>query len=605
MSRERSRSALPVVLAAGSVLAATAFSAPATADPDASGGPMNPVTTAEQRWVPGEVLVRFAPQVAAAGRRSARAAVSGRPTERLPVPGLERLEVEGSVPAAVRALERRPGVLYAEPNYVYTTQRTPNDPRFPQQWGLHNTGQRVEGRAGTVDADIDAPEAWDLVTGDRDVVVAVVDSGVSRRHPEIRPNLWRNADEDVDGRDDDGNGHRDDVRGWDFVQGDNDPTDLNGHGTHVAGTIGANGNDQRGMTGVAWDVRLMPVRVLGADGSGTTADIVEGLSYAADEGADVVNVSLGGPGWSRTMRDAIAQAPDTLFVAAAGNEGSDNDVDPSYPCNYALANIVCVAATDNRDQLPPWSNRGLGSVDLAAPGAGVLGPVPYVTLRSDTFTSRWTDRWTSGGTRRWGTELVDGNRALSDSPGTRYARRANSWVRMRQAMSFSGLRRCAVEYWLDLKSELGVDGVVVEHSVGGGRWRYLTDLSGNSRGWVPVRHGLGRLDGQRGVRLGFRLVSNGSIQYDGAKIDDLVVKCDDPRFTRNVYDVMSGTSMAAPHVSGAAALLLSVEPDASVAALREALLDGVDQKPDLAGVTVTGGRLNVRSSLDLLAPPAP
>ena len=284
-----------------------------------------------------------------------------------------------SVEHAVRAFEARPEVLYAEPNWIYRAAATPNDPRYAELWGLSQSS----------DADIDAPEAWDDNTGSGAVTVAVADTGIAYDHPDLAPNMWTNAADPVGGGDNDANGFVDDVRGWDFIDNDNDPRDLSGHGTHVAGTIGARGHNGLGVTGVNWNVGLMAVRVLGEDG-GTNASVTNGFDYAGDMGADVVNASLGGGGPAQAMKDAIDAHGDTLYVVSAGNGGFDgvgdnNDFLPQYPCNYTSANLICVAATGETDVLTGFSNYGVASVDLAAPGAGrSSAPGPPTTRGSRT-----------------------------------------------------------------------------------------------------------------------------------------------------------------------------------------------------------------------------
>jgi subtilisin family serine protease len=171
-----------------------------------------------------------------------------------------------------------------------------------------------------------------------------------------------------------------------FAQTDNDPRDLDGHGTHVAGTIGARGNNGLGVTGVNLNVSLMAVRVLGADGSGTAAGVANGFDYAGDMGVKVVNASLGGGGHSKTIEDAIDRHPKTLYVVAAGNNGANNDGAPMYPCTHTAANLICVAATNETDELTDWSNYGAKSVDLAAPGTEIVSSWPgYETVFSDGF----------------------------------------------------------------------------------------------------------------------------------------------------------------------------------------------------------------------------
>jgi subtilisin family serine protease len=332
---------------------------------------------------PKELLVRFETGTGASARADARRDAGARFEQRLPIAGLElvRLEEGTSTAAAARRLEDEPGVLYAEPNSYRNAMRIPNDPYFGRLWGLDNSGQTVNGTTGTPDADVDAPEAWDVTTGDPAVTVAIVDSGISRSHPDLAPNLWANPGETGAGRqsngvDDDGNGYVDDAAGWDWVDSDADPSDLNGHGTHVAGTVGARGDNAAGVAGVAWRTGLMPLRVLDADGSGRVASAISAYGYAGREGARIVNASLGGSGFSRSEYDTIRSLPGVLFVVAAGNDGADNDTHPQYPCNYDLPNVVCVAATGQRDSLAGFSNYGARNVDLAAPGTTILSAWP-------------------------------------------------------------------------------------------------------------------------------------------------------------------------------------------------------------------------------------
>lgn len=332
--------------------------------------------------------MRFAPGADRGDRAAARTEADVDFERSLPLRGVQLVATElgQSVSSAAEALERLPGVVYAEPNFIRRMQAVPNDPFFSELYGLHNTGQAVLGVSGTPDADIDAPEAWDLTTGSPDVVAAVVDSGVDVNHPDLVSSIWRNPGESGGGResngvDDDGNGLVDDWRGWDWVAGDNLPADEENHGTHVAGTIAASGNNATGITGVSQSSRVMPLRVLDAAGSGSVDDLIDAYRYAGAKGAPIVNASLGGSGFSRAELDAINAAPNTLFVVAAGNGGSDgvgDDVDtaPEYPCAYEAANIVCVAASDQNDRLASFSNFGASAVDLAAPGVRTLSTVP-------------------------------------------------------------------------------------------------------------------------------------------------------------------------------------------------------------------------------------
>ena len=426
----------------------------------ASGSAMAAVTD------PDGLIVRFESGVSAAERAAIRDEAGTDLERTLPVPGMQLLDLEPGQgrAAAERALERQDGVLYAEPNAIRRASLRPDDLHYSLLWGLENTGQAIRGTAGSIDADTDAGDAWDAGIGGGGAV-AVIDSGVDLAHPDLAANAWRNPGESGSGResnglDDDLNGRVDDWRGWDFVAGDSDPADENGHGTHVAGTIAALRGNGVGVAGVADGSRLMALRVLNAQGTGSVAGVILAYGYAARAGAKVVNLSLGSSSASQAESDAIAANPGVLFVAAGGNGGDDgigddNDLYPEYPCAYPHPNVVCVAASDNRDRLAPFSNYGDLSVDLAAPGVDIV----------------------------------------STLPGDRY-------------------------------------------------------------GWA------------------------------------------------------SGTSMATPHVSGAAALLWAASPGASAAQIKSALTAGADPVAAFAGRTVTGGRLNVLSSLRLvadvtLAPPAP
>jgi subtilisin family serine protease len=350
----------------------------------------------------------------------------------------------------VRAkLSALPGFVSVEPDTVQMIQTSPNDPNFSQQWGLNQSS----------DADIDAPEAWNLTTGSRQVVVAVLDTGVDYNNPDLAANIWTNPGEIAgNGKDDDGDGYNDDVHGYDFVNNDGDPMDDNGHGTSVAGIIGAVGNNATGVTGVNWQVQIMPLKIADASGAAPSHDLVSALAYVAmqkSRGVNVriVNMSIGG-GYSSSVDLEIQQlnSAGILCIAAAGNSSNNNDTNPNltYPASLTGANIVSVASTDSTDTLASDSNYGATSVDLAAPGVGIL----------------------------------------------------------------------------------------------------TTGLN-NSETWF------------------------------------------------------SGTSAATPFVSGVAALALAYDPSATIVQLKNALINGADQLPSLAGKMVSGGRLNAFNTLNLLIPAPP
>ncbi len=417
---------------------------------------------------------------------------------------VQKIEIaEGiSVDQALASFQGRADVAYAEPDYLVHAAVIPNDTHFGSLYGLHNTGQS----GGLVDADIDAPEAWDVTTGSTTMVVAVIDTGVDYRHPDLYLNIWINQEEipnairanlvdtDQDGLitfrdlnnlvnqgpgkisdfngngridggdllnnssgwedlvDNDASGRADDLIGWNFVSNTNDPLDDNGHGTHVSGTIGAMGNNALGVAGVNWQVQIAAFKFLSSSGSGSISNATAALNLAVANGIDISNNSWGGGGFSQTFLNSLTAAHNAghIFVAAAGNSASNNDVTSAYPANYNVANVVSVAATTRTDTLASFSSYGANSVELGAPGSSIVST-----------------------------------------------------------------------------------------------------------------------------------------------------------YLNNGYASLSGTSMATPHVSGALALVWSVEPTLTHMQVIDAILDTADPIAALAGRTITGGRLNVNDAVRSIVPPPP
>jgi len=358
------------------------------------------------------------------------------------------------VQTLVSSLKAEQIILNSEPNYrVYAIIR-PNDPGIDGLYAMNNLGQT----GGTTDADIDAYEAWDITTGDTTVIVGIIDSGIDYDHPDLAANIWKNPGEIPNNNiDDDGNGYVDDIYGWDWAYNDNDPSDYCGHGTHCGGTVSAVGNNGEGVAGVAWKVKLMALKFLDDMGYGYTSGAISALEYATSMGAKLTSNSWGGGSYSSLLETAIANS-NILFIAAAGNESSNNDFYPAYPASYALDNIIAVAATDHNDDLAYFSNYGAVSVDLGAPGVDILSTKP-------------------------------------DNP---------------------------------------------------------TSIDFRPPGW-----GL----------------------------------------SSTYYGVISGTSMATPHVAGTAALIYSRNPSLTWAEAKTAILDYVDPNASLNGITVSNGRLNVYNAV--------
>jgi subtilisin family serine protease len=270
---------------------------------------------------------------------------------------------------AVAWLNRQPGVLDAEVNAIITTAGVvPNDPSYPAQWSLNQAS----------DIDINAPEAWAIAQGLPSTIVAVVDSGIDFNHPDLQTQIWINPGEvPGNGVDDDLNGYVDDVRGWNFVSGSAVPQDDNGHGTHVSGIIAAAGDNGLGITGVNPAARIMPLKFIDRWGSGSVLQAVQAIRYATNMGARVINASWGTPSRVKALSDVIAWAGSrgVVVVSAAGNSHVNNAARRSYPAMDRYANTLSVAATDASGRLASFSNFGVTSVDLAAPGDLILSTV--------------------------------------------------------------------------------------------------------------------------------------------------------------------------------------------------------------------------------------
>lgn len=358
---------------------------------------------------PISVMVKFKAGASENDKGKARQSVNGIKRRAFGlVPGLELLETRIGVAQAVAQLRNSSGVEYAEPDYVvhsFGTSLPPSDNYWNPGahdgltpnllWGLHNDGRSIGWETyyystdswnfyndkGTQDADIDALEAWQTTTGNAGFTIAIIDTGMDLTHPDLQPNLWtEDSAKEADYR----------VHGYDFIThtpmvGINN-YDPNGHGTHTAGTIGAAANNiypissgvSYGVVGVNWSCKLMPLRFLNTDGSGYTSDAIEALNYAVSKGVKVSNNSWGGGSYSTPLFNAISNAKEHghLFVAAAGNEKSNNDTRASYPACYNLDNIIAVAATDNDDRLASFSNYGAKTVELGAPGVNIISSYP-------------------------------------------------------------------------------------------------------------------------------------------------------------------------------------------------------------------------------------
>lgn len=283
-----------------------------------------------------------------------------------------KLKHKKNLAKVIKKLNNNHKVKYAEPDYILTTEAIPNDTNFSFLWAMNNTGQS----SGTVDADIDATEAWDISYDCSAVAVGVIDTGIDYNHADLVANMWQNPGEIAgDGVDNDKNGYVDDIYGYDFANNDNNPMDDNSHGTHVAGTIGGIGNNAVGVAGVCWNVKLVALKFMTASGSGYSSNAIKAINYAHQMGIKITNNSWGGTIYSQSLYDAIKSVQDEqIFIAAAGNSSVDIDSTPFYPSAYNLPNIISVTATNRTDA--QVFNYGAVSVDIGAPGSSIYSTIP-------------------------------------------------------------------------------------------------------------------------------------------------------------------------------------------------------------------------------------
>jgi subtilisin family serine protease len=617
-------SLIAVSIVAGTTIAAPGIGATENSTP--------PQAANRRNYVEGEIIVKLKSGISKKSASAREAELGIIKSEKIPFTNIQRLKLSGdrSVAEMVEIYRNLPEVEYAQPNYIYGARATtPDDPSFAAQWGFNNTGQDVDtGLGGIVsgmyDADIDAPEAWDVSTGSDSVIVAVIDTGVDYNHPDLKANIWQNLDEiDGNGIDDDANGYIDDVVGWDFWDNDNNPMDFDSHGTHIAGIIGAVGNNGVGVAGIMWNVKLMPIRSLDTIGLGTTLTILEGINYAVANGAKVINLSFGGnPGEGGddvALKTALADAgtAGVLAVIASGNEENDNDLLPVYPASFDLDNIISVAASAMDDTLSYFSNYGAASVDIAAPGEKLYSTVPArEKVFYDDFESGLV-KWTTGKDSGYNWQIDPGDNNIQglvglghlvDSYDEFYQSNTDSWVTTKE-FSLAGKEGCKLSFWVAGQVEIDKDYLYLKAS----NDNFATTgtiLDAWSKDTLPYWgkefYDLKAFEGEGAVSIRLHLVSDGSVdEYAGVSIDDFTVSCSSETYDGTEYAFELGTSMAAPFVAGTAALVLSEEPGLTVTDLRSLILDNGDPIADLSGLLVTGSRVNVLKSLAAVVPVPP
>lgn len=616
------------------------------------------------RYVKGEIIIKYKSTINTLDKKNqVKAQYSLKHKSYLGKENAEVVSVPGdsSVEETINKLKVSKDIELVQPNYIYSATDISSDPRSNELWGLQNNGQSINGKVGQAGIDIDIKDAWNITQGSNSVVVGVIDSGIDINHPDLKDKIWTNTKEiPGNGIDDDGNGYVDDVNGWDFYNNDNivyDEKQGDKHGTHVAGTIAASLN-QIGVVGVAPNVKIMPLKFIGPFG-GTTEGAVKAIEYAKSMGVKILNSSWGGGGYDSLLKSTIENSG-ALFVAAAGNENTNNDTNPSYPAAFDSANILTVAAVDNSGNIPSFSNYGSTSVDVGAPGVNILSTIPrpievgaavksentkYKTFVQGVELGNYGD-YSSAKTYLksvmdfFKIQTSDPVLIVTDDESNEGATDSYAYVYkyimgdlgytnvVSQYVSFYGtgpslqvLSSYKYVFWVTGDAQAltitPADQQNLEAYLDNGGNLYLSgnnlsyDLSDTDFAKYYLHVNYLYNDDNRNTLVGvqgeflqgqsFSIYSYPSDMIDAYGSDGKVVinyKGDDNY--DNSYQYLHGTSMAAPHVSGIAALLLSKGVN-NPAIIKQKIMSGTKALSSLNGKVATGGIVNAANSLKLMA----
>lgn len=571
-----------------------------------------------------EVLVKFKDNAGDSVKSYAVGSFNGKVLNDLGETGISQVELrEGqTVEEAVAEYSAHPDVEYVQPNYIYHASADPGDAMYPQLWGMNNTGQNIltatyANNPGTSGADMRMESAWDVNTDCSNTIVAVVDSGVNYNHQDLNANMWSSGSCVSDK----GVSLGACSNGWDYADNDSNPMDLNGHGTHVAGTIGAKGANGIGVAGVCWTAKIMAVRVLDQSGSGDTATIIKGINFAVRNGAKILNLSLGGPDYDSAMRSAMANAGskyDALFVVAAGNDGSDLNLDNSYPCEYDEANILCVAALDQKFQLASFSNYDSSKkrVDIGAPGTNIRSTWAGAEATASLAFASWTKTTVQGTAWNWAncppTVLYLSTSCATAIIGTSTSGYSSNTYAVAYApiVITSGADAVTARMNLFLDTESGYDGINMYASTSStpsiifSSINKVGTLSGETNGSLITNFEVSATNcaGSSTCYFGYEFISDSSINRAGVAITAFnLITLDVNDITQ--YNTINGTSMATPHVAGLATLLRSFNPKFTYSDTIKAIVAGGTTTSSLQSITKYGKAANGNGAIRNLEAP--
>ena len=567
----------------------------------------DPFALSRGRHVPGEMLVKLKANTGAVTARAVNQKMRSLSAKKIAFGTAAtgtlhqiRYADDQALQVALDQARLDPDIEFAQPNYIYHKLSVPNDTLYAQQWDLRNSGQTVSSpgldparalnNPGVSGYDMNMQGAWDIKTDCSSKVVAVIDTGVNSTHNDLAANMWSSGMYPSGG--------------YDFVTNSSTPKGIDGHGSHVAGIIGAVGNNGLGTTGICWNAKIMGVRVLDSLGNGTTATVVAGINFAVAQGAKILNMSLGVPTFDQSLSDAVQAASNAgvIVVSAAGNSSSNNDSTPLYPCNLSVVGSLCVGAIDQTFALADYSNFGVLSVDVAAPGSNIASTWSGSgTITTVNLTSGWTKT-------NWGYNIdpnygVSGINVISnpvgwDDASVRYATSANDHAYFTQTFGAADqiIASFFANYSFASTAEVafGYKTGTVDPFAGGGTISpdTLTGDSGDS--YVISEYDASGCAGGA-CSLGLQFTSPASGTSTGISVTDFETRT--LQLNNTSYNTISGTSMASPHVAGLAALVWSQNPAYSNADVVEAIKNSGRALAALKGKSKTGRAVDAQAAL--------